>query len=281
MRRKVRRALDAAIAALLLIVLCGGAYLAWEAHRDAEIASANRRYRALRHTAAPEASPSPAPPTPVPTPDGDTLRIALPTLPPARAEFDELLALNPDFCGWLRAGDDIDLPVVYRSGDNETYLDTGLDGQPSDGGCAFMDGFNRLYPPDQLTVLYGHNMRSGDMFGTLRRFSSREYMQLNPIVEFDTLFEDGEYVPVAAFFATASEVDIRQFQPDVEQFNALADRLAELSLYDTGVDVRFGDRLLALVTCAGSDEAQRFFLVCRKLRDDESALGMALTLGAN
>ena len=43
-------------------------------------------------------------------------------------------------------------------------------------------------------------------------------------------------------------------QPSVEQFNALIDQCKQLSAYNTGVDVRYGDTLLALVTCKGDGD---------------------------
>ena len=273
----------------LTVVIAGGVYLAWLHQRDAQIALENQYYRSLKsgitiYTPSPAgngASPGqPALPTPLPTPDADTIHIGLATAPPPNAEYALLLAANPDFCGWLRAGSDIDLPVVHRVNDNETYLTTNLEGEASDGGTLFVDGYNRLYPADTLTVIYGHNMNSGEMFGRLHRFESQDYLLAHPVVAFDTLYNSGEYVPFAAFYARTDEVDIRQFQPTVEAFNALVDQLQRLSLYDDGIDVRYGDSVLALVTCAGSDRARRFFLVCRRLREGETALDALMRMEA-
>jgi hypothetical protein len=128
-----------------------------------------------------------------------------------------------------------------------------------------------------LTVIYGHNMKSGDMFGKLSYFAEPEHLLAHSIVYFDTVFGPEKYVPFAAFTAPAADVDIRQFQPTVEEFNALVDQCVSLSEFDHGVDVRYGDQLLALVTCAG-DEDDRFFLLCRKLRSGESEMDIAVML---
>ncbi len=277
------------IAVCLFIVVTGGAYLAWANQRDEEIALDNGRYRAMLERRSSETAatggdgPLPSAPedsTPLPTPDADTIRIGLPTAPPVDDRYAQLLATNPDFCGWLRAGDDIDLPVVHRRNDNETYLSVNLDGEPSDAGTLFVDGYNRLYPADTLTIIYGHNMKSGEMFGRLHQFQSPDYLLSHPIVEFDTLYVDGRYVPFAAFYADTSEVDIRQFQPTVADFNALVDQFRQRSLYDDGVDARYGDELLALLTCSGGDADRRFFLICRKLREGEAPLELLMEMEA-
>ena len=248
----------------LAVLLTCALLLGLQKAQDKDIARQNEHYRSL-HTAA--ALPSPAA-TPLPQPDDDTLRIPLPTEPPRDGSFAMLSAINPDVCGWLTAGA-IDLPVVHRINDNETYLSVNLSGEESPGGTLFVDGFNRLYPADTLTVIYGHNMHSGDMFGSLSLYLDPEYMAGAPIVQFDTLYGPGKYVPFAVFQASVADVDIRQFQPTVEEFNRLTDLCRALSAYDCGVDVRFGDRLLALVTCDGKDD-ERLFVLCRALRDGES-----------
>lgn len=275
MRNKKPDPFQLTIAICGILILLGGAYLGWLQHRNASIADDNRRYRTLLEAGASDSeydgATEPAA-MPIPTPDSDTIRIGLATPPPADPEYALLLAINPDFCGWLRAGADIDLPVVHRINDNERYLSVNLEGAASDAGTLFVDGYNRLYPADTLTIIYGHNMNSGEMFGRLHEFESPQYLLDYPTIQFDTLYENGEYVPFSAFYASGRDVDIRQFQPTVEAFNALTDQLRQLSLYDDGIDVRYGDELLVLMTCASGDSDRRFFLVCRRLRDDESAL---------
>lgn len=261
------------IAVCAAIILIGNAILLLDSREDARIAAQNEQYRDLRDATVPPAQPTN---TPVPTPDDGTVRIGLPTEPPRDDSYAMLTAVNADFCGWLRAGS-IDLPVVHRSLDNETYLTTSFSGEESVGGTLFVDGFNRIYPADTLTVIYGHNMKSGDMFGSLARFGNPDYLLANPVVHFDTVFTPGKYVPFAAFSAKISDVDIRQFQPSVEEFNALIDQCKSLSAYDSGVDVRYGDQLLALVTCQGDDD-ERFFLLCRRLREGESEMNVAVML---
>lgn len=254
----------------IAVIAIGGAILAADSRTDARITAENEELRALKNSAVQIVSTPDISPTPLPTPDGDTIRITLPTEPPRDDAYAMLSAINADYCGWLQAGD-IDLPVVHRENDNVTYLTTSFSGEESPGGTLFIDGFNRLYPADTLTIIYGHNMKSGDMFGALSQYKDAAYLRANPIVRFDTIYGPAQYVPFALFAAGTEDVDIRQFQPTVEEFNALVDQCTRLSLHACPVDVRYGDQLLALVTCQGDDD--RFFVLCRRLRDGETAEG--------
>lgn len=87
--------------------------------------------------------------------------------------------LNSDIIGWLCIpGTNIDYPVV-SAGDNDFYLHRDIHKKEAQAGTLFTDyrcaadfaGFN--------TVVYGHNMRSGSMFGDLRKYADPEFMAEN------------------------------------------------------------------------------------------------------
>ena len=213
------------------------------------------------------------------TADADTLVFSLETPPPVQESFAELLALNPETVGYLRAGESISLPVVQRRNDNEYYLNHSFEGEESLAGTLFLDGSNLLVPEDDNLIIYGHNMRNGTMFHALSLYESAEYIRKNPVVQFDTLYENRLYVPFAAFTATmdaGSEryLDIRQFLFDENSFELFALKMEKLSTIDTGVDVRYGDRLLLLVTCEYLYDNGRFVVALRELRPGETEAQM-------
>ncbi len=213
------------------------------------------------------------------TADADTLVFALQTPPPVQQSFAELLALNPETVGYLRAGESISLPVVQRRNDNEYYLNHSLEGEESIAGTLFLDGSNLLVPEDDNLIIYGHNMRNGTMFHALSLYESADYLRKHPIVNFDTLYENRLYVPFAAFTATMDEgseryLDIRQFLFDENSFELFVLKMEKLSTVETKVDVRYGDRLLLLVTCEYLYDNGRFVVALRELRPDETEAQM-------
>ena len=213
------------------------------------------------------------------TADADTLVFSLETPPPVQQSFAELLALNPETVGYLRAGESISLPVVQRRNDNEYYLNHSFEGEESLAGTLFLDGSNLLVPEDDNLIIYGHNMRNGTMFHALSLYESADYLRKHPIVNFDTLYENRLYVPFAAFTATMDEgseryLDIRQFLLDEDSFELFVLKMEKLSTVETKVDVRYGDRLLLLVTCEYLYDNGRFVVALRELRPDETEAQM-------
>jgi len=89
--------------------------------------------------------------------------------PYMNVDFDALSQVNSDFLGWLYFPLlDISYPVVY--GDEDfTYLKMAMDGTPSNSGCIFIDCESDPYLGDMTTIFYGHNMRNGSMFGSLKK----------------------------------------------------------------------------------------------------------------
>lgn len=239
-------------------------------------------------TPEPTTLPSPSPtqeipadialdPTPVPlaTPDENTLVFALPTPPPVQSSFDELLSLNGDTIGFLEIEDVIALPVVQKTNDNDYYLTHNFEGREAIEGTLFLDGSNLLVPEDDCLIVYGHNMKNDTMFGRLEAYQDMTFLKKHPVVKFDTLYENRSYVPFAAFAASMDKdsshyFDVRQFVFDETGFELFTLRMQTRSAWEVPVDVRWGDRLLLLVTCDYTNTSGRFILCLREIREDES-----------
>jgi sortase B len=296
------------IAACVLAILACSSYLLYNyLYLPRKIHAQNQRYAELyapsqTPSAAPDNIPTPAPsnsPEPEPTaaiaaipaspepstdcepldialgtPGPDTVVLTVPPPPPSQQSFADLLTLNSETVGFLRSGD-IALPVVQRLNDNFFYLDHDFEGNESAAGCLFLDGVNRLYPGDQCLYVYGHNMKNGSMFGKLTNFCRVDFLKQNPIVRFDTIYRDGEYVPFACFTLAADQssadyFNLRSFVFTEESFNEYVAALKARSLIMIPVDVKYGDELLVLVTCNYSIDDGRFVVACRRLRDGET-----------
>ena len=199
---------------------------------------------------------------------------ALETPLPVLSELQPLLQQNPDMVGWLEAGDAIRLPVVQR--DNAYYLNHDFRGRRSANGAAFLDELCHIAPPDDHLVIYGHNMRSGAIFGTLRRFQDCDYLKKHCIVSFDTLYRRESYVAFAVFECSAEPgnpafFDIRHFHFDSDSdFSGYIAAAVSRAAARLSIDVATGDRLLTLLTCSYGVENGRLAVMCRALREGET-----------
>ena len=123
------------------------------------------------------------------TPDRRSLSIQwrLPRITyPQVATLQSLLeneARNSDFVMWLYGeGAEIDY-YVLQANDNEFYLKRDIDKEHRSSGSLFLDYRNR---PERISssgkdnkigsnnIIYGHNMRNGNMFGKLKYYQKEE-----------------------------------------------------------------------------------------------------------
>ena len=191
-------------------------------------------------------------------------------------DFQQLYAENPDIVGWLQAGESIEYPVVQS--DNSYYLTHNFFRESDSNGALFLNADNVLIPRDNMLLIHGHNMKSGAMFGTLCQYESYEYLREHPIITFRTIYDDENvyYTPVFAFHASmdASNPEyfhITRFVFDTEEAEAFFSEISALSVWDAKTDVNADDSLLTLITCSYQQEDGRFMLVCRRLRENETA----------
>ena len=222
--------------------------------------------RNIRASAARDASDSP-----VATPQF-TLDEAPPESREVLEEFKILLNKNQKLIGWLKIDDtNIDYPVMQTT-DNEYYRDHNLNQEYDKNGSIFMDKDCDILEPSTNLILYGHHMKSGQMFGNLDRYGSEAYYKEHPLIQFDTIYEKGTYQVMYVFRShvySEEEIAFKYYQfIDVnseQEFDSYMQEMAEMSYYDTGVTAQYGDQLLTLSTCDNQEKNGRFVVVAKKI----------------
>lgn len=193
--------------------------------------------------------------------------------------FAQLWSINPDVQGWLEIeGTGIAYPVV-QADDNDYYLRRDFYGNKNDHGVIFMDYDCSVSPanPSDNLVLYGHNMRDGQMFGELTNYTELEYYQAHPVIDFDSVYGTGKYKIISVFITNTLPEHGEVFQyhlfhqaENAEEYNAFVQNVQARSLFTTGVDAQYGDQLLTLSTCVYYFSDARLVIVAREVREGES-----------
>ena len=229
-----------------------------------------------------------AAPTPEPTPEIDRLARMGPVAYPNKEkvpfdeskilpELKEIYAINHDLVGWLTIPDtNIDHPVLQAE-DGDFYLKHDFYGERNYNGQLILDYNCDPYTPSYNLVISGHHMRSGKMFGYLPEYYRTEKAwKKHRFVEFDTLMNRRQYVVFAAFYSADYDVNEKgfrytvnvEYRKDAEQWLG---EIKKYQLYDTGIDVEFGDEFLTLTTCTQERRSDgRFVVVCRRIRKGET-----------
>ncbi len=211
-----------------------------------------------------------------PTPEiHDSTDVEVPTAPVLLPEYEKLYFRNADMVGWIKIeGTEINYPVMQTKDDNEFYLRRDFDKNDDRNGLPFVDYRSDVFEPTTNILIYGHSMSSGLMFATLLNYKDESFFKKHPVIQFDTIYEKGEYEIVAAFqsrLAYVDEVTFRYYNffdtDSEEEFNDYISNVKRLSYYDTGVNAVFGDELITLSTCDKSITDGRMVIVARKTKE--------------
>ncbi len=193
---------------------------------------------------------------------------AVPTLPPEsweipiQVDFDTLLETCPDIVGWLYcAGTPMNYPVAQAE-DNDYYLHRLPDGTHNAGGTLFMDYRNASGLTDRNTVIYGHNMKGGHMFGFFTHYRMQTYYDAHPVMWY--LTPDCAYkLELITGFVTPSDSQAYHFYDSDEE---LAQRLEECVGYSTfrsAASIAGVERIMTLSTCSYEYEDARYVLIAK------------------
>ncbi|HQQ40007.1 MAG TPA: class B sortase [Clostridia bacterium] len=118
-------------------------------------------------------------------------------------DFSSLSAANPEIKAWVRLdGTAIDLPIVQTT-DNSFYLTHRFDEKKNKLGTPFIDMTNAGDFSDRHTVIYGHAVKSGALFGSFWEYENPNYFNRNP--ELSLYLPDGTQYILKVF--ACSRVD--------------------------------------------------------------------------
>ncbi len=191
-----------------------------------------------------------------------------------------MLEENSDFKGWITIpGTKVDNPI-YQTTNNDYYLNHNQLGQKSIYGALYFDYRNKLTETEQdkNLIIYGHEMKNGSMFGTLKKLKSLDFYKQYPTLEFTTLYEKHTYKIYSIFILNASKKDDDGYIYNVyrenfggeEDFGNWIEEAFDRSIINTGVDVKYEDDILTLITCSEDFPNARLVVMARKVRDNES-----------
>ena len=114
-------------------------------------------------------------------------------MPEILDEYKTLFEKNKKLIGWLKIDDTIiDYPVMQTS-DNKYYLEHNFNQEYDKNGSLFLDCSCSVYPRCTTLIIYGHHMKSGQMFGQLQKYAKESYYEKHKEIQFDTIYEKGTY----------------------------------------------------------------------------------------
>ncbi len=186
-------------------------------------------------------------------------------------EYSKVFALNSDMVGWIKIdGTRINYPVMQTPEEESYYLNHNFNKEESKYGCIYAEELCDINGPSDNITLYGHNMRDGSMFAALHGYRNEEFYKEHPVIQFDTLTRHQNYEIISVFITSASFGKGFSYHSFIdagreEVFLRFVSECKELSLYDTGVDAVYGDKLICLSTCEYTQDEGRLVVVAKRV----------------
>lgn len=183
-----------------------------------------------------------------------------------KRDISLIKALNTDTFGWICIdGTSVNYPVMHTPNDAEYYLRRNFYKNYSISGTPFLDA--RCGKDTDNLIIYGHNMKNGTMFSDLTSYTDVTYAKEHPVVELE--FYDALHIyeiycvaavknsdPIYSFTSSSGE----------ESFKVAVEAVVSKAFYTIGDAPAYGDGLLTLSTCYGSDSDGRLVVICIEKR---------------
>lgn len=211
--------------------------------------------------------------------DADSAEVAGPNAqlkPPIEVDFDKLKSVNEDVVGWIYvdALPDISYPIV-KGKDNQTYLHQTYEKNYNFAGTIFVDYENSGDFSDCNTLVYGHNMKNGSMFGHLKKFRENDKLyKQDKYFWILTPERNYRYEIITAYTTGVNSDTYTLFKGPGEEFEKYLETIkgySEIQTDDTDMTIK--DRIVTLSTCTGNESTR--FVVQGKRVDAEDADGAA------
>ncbi len=179
---------------------------------------------------------------------------------PISVDFDSLRSENSDVVGWIYSdGTRINYPVLQGK-NNDQYLHTMINGAYNSSGSIFMDSADDASLSGYKTVIYGHHMKNGSMFASLRQYGSQEFYDEHPVMWYLTPSHTYRLDIIAGYVGEDSAIIYGPFyeKEDLDKYIDFALARTTFTAKDIPASI---DKIMVLSTCSYEHEDARYLVV--------------------
>ena len=192
--------------------------------------------------------------------------------PPIDVDFTALKSVNEDVVGWIyvEALDGISYPIVQGK-DNEMYLHQTYEKNYNFAGTIFVDYENSSDFNDCNTLIYGHNMKNGSMFGQLKKFAEdQEIYNKSKYFWILTPEKNYRYEIISAYTTGVNSDTYTLFKGPGEEFQNYLETIKGYSEIQTDPgELTIKDKIVTLSTCTGN-ESTRFVVQGKRVNSEDA-----------
>ena len=174
-------------------------------------------------------------------------------------DFVELKKENPDIYAWINIpGTAVDYPVLRSKEYNTYYLNHSVDNKKSASRSIYTHDYNDMDFADFNSVVYGHNMKNGTMFGTLKKYRDKTFFEQNQYINIYMPGRIMKYQIFAAYVWDDRHI-LLSFDFDNEAIReAYIDMIFSTRRMNANINndvtVTKDDKIITLSTCTSNDD---------------------------
>ena len=186
--------------------------------------------------------------------------------------FEELDKINTDTVGWIKINNTrMDYPVV-QSTNNDYYLNRDFKKNRNSMGWIFMDYNNNPTDLDKNTIIYGHNIRGGIMFGGIGNMFNKTYLSkpANNIIIFNSRKANMKWKIFSMYKIEPTTDYIRNSFYSNEEYKEFIQMIKGRSQFEFDVNVTENDKILTLSTCFNNKERMVVHAVLIEVNGNEA-----------
>ena len=181
-------------------------------------------------------------------------------------DFNKLKEQNKETVAWIKVNNtNIEYPVV-KANNNNFYLNRSFDKSENLAGWIFADYRNKFDNTDKNIIIYGHNMRDGSMFGSLKNILNSDWYENEENTNI-TLYTENEkciYKVFSIYKIESEDYYIKTEFSNDNEFEQFVNTIKNRSIKKFDIDVSKEDNILTLSTCANNNR-YRIVLHAKKM----------------
>lgn len=194
----------------------------------------------------------------------ETVEYNVPDIPEKNIDWDSLYEENEDIYAWIYIpGTQVDYPIVQHPTDDSYYLDHNIDGSYGKPGCIYTELINSKDFTNYNTVIYGHNMKNGEMFRSLHDYEDKDFFEENTYVYIYTEEKTYVYEIFAAYIASNAHIlntnDFSTQEGFAEYLDKVFNEKVTNGNFRSDMHVTSDNRIITLSTCTG-DSSKRWLV---------------------
>lgn len=158
---------------------------------------------------------------------------------------------NPETVGWIQVnGTNINYPIVQHT-DNDYYLEHDFYQRKTNVGWIFGDYRNNFENINNNTIIYGHNLVNGTMFGSIPKLLNKNWFSNpnNHYIKLSTKTTNSIW-QIFSVYKIEPTTDYLQVRfNSTTTYQDFLNTLKNRSVYQFNQDINYTDKIITLSTC--------------------------------